>query len=120
MGEAVASPAALPRARRPKRPLSESAVALITVLYACIKLYEKRRGFPLPLLSALTEAVAASTVFAVAGIPDANGRKRAVHPVAVVSAIGHTAGNAAVDVLHLPPPYADSIVKFCKKYPKPH
>ena len=65
----------------------------------------------------LAVAVAAGAVFAVARIADANGLERAVHPVAVVSAFGDAAGDAAVDVVHIPPPYRGSVGNFCRIYP---
>ncbi len=69
---------------------------------------------------ALTVTVAASTMFTVASIPDLNGSKRAMHAVAIVLTISHATGHAAVDVVHLPPPYAFIIRNFSGKYPKAH
>lgn len=63
----------------------------------------KKEGFPSSFMvcfSTLAEAVTASAMFAVAGVPDMNGRQFAVHAVAVVLAIGYAAGDAAVDVAH--------------------
>ena len=72
------------------------------VFAARIKIYEKREGFPSPASAALAEIVAAGAMLAVARVSDVDGRKLAMHTVAVVFAVRHPAGDAAVHaVLHL-------------------
>ena len=63
---------------------------------------KKERDLPLSRSAALTEAVAAGAMIAVASVADVDGRELAVHAVAVVLAVCHPAGDAAVDsVLHI-------------------
>ena len=77
---------------------------------------KKERVTPLPsfLLTALAEAVAAGAVLAVTGVAHMNGSELAVHAVAVVLAVRHPAGDAAVDTVLHPSTsfYAVSICKF--------
>ena len=67
----------------------------------CTLSQQKREGLPSPVsCSALAEAVAAGAMLAIAGIAHMDGRQLTVHAVTVVLAVSHTAGNAAVDVVH--------------------
>ena len=59
-------------------------------------------------------------MFAVAGVSDVDGRQLAVHPVAVVLAIGHAAGDAAVDICHVAPSFHGEYVRILQKYQKRH
>ena len=75
----------------------------------------------MPLFSSLVSlfvAVAASAVLAVASVADVNAIELAVHSVLIEFAVGHTAGNAAIDILcHVNPP-CPYYWQFLKKYSK--
>lgn len=68
---------------------------------------EKREGIPSPFSdSALAEAVAAGAVIAIARVAHMNGGKLTMHSVAVILAVRNAAGNAAIDIVHVPfPPF---------------
>ena len=59
-------------------------------------------------------------MLAVAGVSHMDGGEFAVHSVAVVLAIRHTAGDAGIHIVHTVfPPYAMEYMQFLRKYRNP-